>query len=212
MSTSPTRSRGRCRRARARCSSSTRRRGSRRRRSRTRTSRSRTSSRSSRSRTRSTCRRPIPTRPRSEVADLLGDDPGSRAAHLGEDRATASTDVLDAIVERIPPPAGDPMRRRARSSSTRPTTSTAAWSRSSGSWTASSSRGDALRAMAHGHASSTPRSSASSRRRCAPSTSSTAGEVGYVVTGLKDVSELRVGDTLTSGRGLRPSRCPATRT
>jgi GTP-binding protein LepA len=28
-----------------------------------------------------------------------------------------------------------------------------------------------------------------------------AGEVGYVITGLKDVSELRVGDTLTSDRG-----------
>ena len=27
-----------------------------------------------------------------------------------------------------------------------------------------------------------------------------AGEVGYVITGLKDVSELRVGDTLTSDR------------
>src|SRR5476649_2909304 len=28
-----------------------------------------------------------------------------------------------------------------------------------------------------------------------------AGEVGYVITGLKEVSELRVGDTLTSERG-----------
>ena len=30
-----------------------------------------------------------------------------------------------------------------------------------------------------------------------------AGEVGYVITGLKEVSELRVGDTLTSERGRR---------
>src|SRR5437016_8106627 len=28
----------------------------------------------------------------------------------------------------------------------------------------------------------------------------TAGEVGYVITGLKDVSELRVGDTLTTDK------------
>ena len=28
-----------------------------------------------------------------------------------------------------------------------------------------------------------------------------AGEVGYVVTGLKDVSRLRVGDTLTTRKG-----------
>ena len=33
-----------------------------------------------------------------------------------------------------------------------------------------------------------------------------AGEVGYVVTGLKDVSRLRVGDTLTSRR--RPAAAP----
>ena len=38
-----------------------------------------------------------------------------------------------------------------------------------------------------------------------------AGEVGYVITGLKDVSLLRVGDTLTSGRAREPRRCPATR-
>src|SRR5262249_14127186 len=31
-----------------------------------------------------------------------------------------------------------------------------------------------------------------------PAESLVAGEVGYVVTGLKDVSELRVGDTITS--------------
>ena len=40
-----------------------------------------------------------------------------------------------------------------------------------------------------------------------------AGEVGYVITGLKDVSQLRVGDTLTTReRRRRPSRCRATRT
>ena len=39
-----------------------------------------------------------------------------------------------------------------------------------------------------------------------------AGEVGYVITGLKDVARLRVGDTLTSQERPRPDRCPATRT
>ena len=40
-----------------------------------------------------------------------------------------------------------------------------------------------------------------------------AGEVGYVVTGLKDVSRLRVGDTLTTRRGgAAARRCRATRT
>ena len=41
----------------------------------------------------------------------------------------------------------------------------------------------------------------------------TAGEVGYVITGLKDVSELRVGDTLTDReKPAAQRRCPATRT
>ena len=39
-----------------------------------------------------------------------------------------------------------------------------------------------------------------------PSDALAAGEVGYVITGLKDVSELRVGDTLTSER--RPAAEP----
>ena len=39
-----------------------------------------------------------------------------------------------------------------------------------------------------------------------------AGEVGYVITGLKDVSKLRVGDTLTNERRPPRSRCRATRT
>ena len=38
-----------------------------------------------------------------------------------------------------------------------------------------------------------------------------AGEVGYLITGIKDVSQLRVGDTLTTQPPpARPSRCPAT--
>ena len=37
-----------------------------------------------------------------------------------------------------------------------------------------------------------------------------AGEVGYVITGIKDVAKLRVGDTLTAARRRRrPRRCPA---
>ncbi len=40
-----------------------------------------------------------------------------------------------------------------------------------------------------------------------------AGEVGYIITGLKDVSELKVGDTLTTARRtVPPSRCRATST
>ena len=53
---------------------------------------------------------------------------------------------------------------------------------------------------------STPRRSESCRPLARPSSRSSAGEVGYVITGLKDVSRLRVGDTLTSRR--RPAAGP----
>ena len=56
-----------------------------------------------------------------------------------------------------------------------------------------------------GHASSTPRSSASCRPRAQPVRALVAGEVGYVITGLKDVSALRVGDTLTTRQRRGPA-------
>ena len=37
-----------------------------------------------------------------------------------------------------------------------------------------------------------------------------AGEVGYVITGIKDVTQLRVGDTLTTARGRAPAAAGAT--
>ena len=43
-----------------------------------------------------------------------------------------------------------------------------------------------------------------------PAAGMSAGEVGYVITGIKDVTRLRVGDTLTSRGAPRPRRCPAT--
>ena len=46
------------------------------------------------------------------------------------------------------------------------------------------------------------------RRSCDRSTALSAGEVGYVITGLKEVSELRVGDTLTAEHGRRAEPLP----
>jgi GTP-binding protein LepA len=106
-------------------------------------------------------------------------------------------DVLDAIVERVPPPAGDPdaaPRALVFDSSYDQYRGVVAFVRVvDGSF----SRREALQTMATG-----TRFDAEELGFFSPTMSPvpalSAGEVGYVITGLKDVSLLRVGDTLTS--------------
>ena len=104
-----------------------------------------------------------------------------RAAHLGEDRRRASTTVLDAIIERIPAPTGDPdgacararlrlvvrpvpRRRRVRPRRRR----------------RASDRASALRAMAQGTRFEAEELGFLSPHDDARSKRSSAGEVGYV--------------------------------
>ena len=114
-------------------------------------------------------------------------------------------DVLDAIVEHIPSPAGDleaPPRALIFDSSYDQYRGVVAFVRVvDGSFATR----EPLRAMALGtqfEAQELGFFSPTLR----PSDTLAAGEVGYVITGLKDVSELRVGDTLTSER--RPAGQP----
>ena len=97
-----------------------------------------------------------------EVADLLGDDP-ARVLRISAKTGGGVADVLDAIVERVPPPDGDPGRRaHVPSSSTPRTTNTAEWSPSSASSTASFRRASRCARWPRTPVS-TPRSSAFSR-------------------------------------------------
>ena len=81
-------------------------------------------------------------------------------------------------------------------------------------------KGEAIRAMATGTEADIDDIGFFSPQMM-PTDQLAAGEVGYLITGLKDVTQLRVGDTLTtrartSGPGSRtaaakrPRRCPAT--
>jgi GTP-binding protein LepA len=105
--------------------------------------------------------------------------------------------VLDAIVERMPPPAGDsaaPARALVFDSSYDQYRGVVAFVRMvDGSF---SSR-EELRMMATGTRFDAEELGFFSPTMT-PAATLSAGEVGYVVTGLKDVSRLRVGDTLTS--------------
>ena len=147
----------------------------------------------------------------AELARAPRRDARARPPHLGEDgrrrRATCSTRSSSASRRR---PATR-TRPRARSSSTPRTTSTAASSPSSASSTGASRRASRCVAMAQGTTFEAEELGVISPART-PVPSLGAGEVGYVITGLKDVSRLRVGDTLTSRERRAASRSPATRT
>nr|MDQ4030123.1 translation elongation factor 4 [Actinomycetota bacterium] len=140
----------------------------------------------------------------AEVADLLG---GSAvdALRISAKTGEGVADVLDAIVARVPPPAGDPEappRALIFDSSYDQYRGVVAFVRVvDGEFRTR----DAVRAMALGTEFEVEELGFLSPTR-QPINALVAGEVGYVITGLKDVSRLRVGDTLTARR--RPASGP----
>src|SRR5436309_2199245 len=139
-----------------------------------------------------------------ELADLIGDTP-EHVLRISAKTGQGVEDVLDAIVERIPSPAGDPdapARALIFDSSYDQYRGVVAFVRVvDGRF----SPREPLRAMALGTRFEAEELGFFSPTRSAASTLE-AGEVGYVITGLKDVSRLRVGDTITSER--RPAAEP----
>jgi GTP-binding protein LepA len=140
----------------------------------------------------------------ADVADLVGEDP-DRVLRISAKTGEGVAEVLDAIVERIPPPAGDsdsPARALVFDSSYDQYRGVVAFVRVvDGRFR----RRERVRAMAEGtrfEAEELGFFSPTMR----PVETLEAGEVGYLITGLKDVSRLRVGDTLTSE--TRPAAAP----
>ncbi len=137
-----------------------------------------------------------PERASVEVADLLGDDP-AKVVRISAKTGQNVGDVLDAIVERVPAPGGDPAappRALVFDSSYDQYRGVLAFVRVvDGSF----SQREALQTMATGTRFDAEELGFFSPTMT-PVESLSAGEVGYVVTGLKDVSRLRVGDTITS--------------
>jgi GTP-binding protein LepA len=132
----------------------------------------------------------------AELAELVGEDP-DRIIRLSAKTGEGVEAVLDAVVERIPPPSGDPgapARALVFDSSYDQYRGVVAFVRMvDGAF----SPREPLRAMAAGTRFEAEELGFFSPVRT-PSETLAAGEVGYVITGLKDVSRLRVGDTLTS--------------
>ncbi len=131
-----------------------------------------------------------------ELAELVGEG-RERVLAISAKTGQGVAEVLDAVIERIPPPAGDPAgppRALIFDSSYDQYRGVVAFVRVvDGAFR----RGDQLLAMQLG-----TRFQAEELGFFAPALAPcqelAAGEVGYLVTGLKDVSRLRVGDTVTS--------------
>jgi GTP-binding protein LepA len=134
----------------------------------------------------------------AELAELVGGKPED-VLRISAKTGAGVAEVLDAIVERIPPPSGDPAaapRALVFDSSYDQYRGVVAFVRMvDGAF----APGEPLRAMAQGTRFESEEVGFFSPTMKASETLG-AGEVGYVITGLKDVSRLRVGDTLTSER------------
>ncbi len=137
-----------------------------------------------------------PGRVAEEIADLIG-EPADDVRQISAKTGQGVTEVLDELIERVPPPAGDPdapPRALIFDSEFDQYRGVIAYIRVvDGTFT----KGEAIRAMQAGTNAEiddigffTP--------AMTPVKALGPGEVGYLITGIKDVSVLRVGDTLTS--------------
>ena len=131
-----------------------------------------------------------------QLAELLGDDPAN-VLRISAKTGSGVEAVLDAVIARIPAPAGEPAapaRALIFDSSYDQYRGVVAFVRVvDGAF----SPREELRTMALGTRFEAQELGAMSPAMT-PLEQLAAGEVGYVVTGLKEVSELRVGDTLTA--------------
>jgi GTP-binding protein LepA len=142
----------------------------------------------------------------AEVADLVGDD-AENVLRISAKTGLGVEAVLDAIVDRIPAPEGDPdapARALIFDSSYDQYRGVVAFVRVvDGRFETR----DALRAMAQGTRFEAEELGFLTPDRH-PVKALVAGEVGYVITGLKDVSKLGVGDTLTAEKRLAAEPLP----
>jgi GTP-binding protein LepA len=134
----------------------------------------------------------------AEVAELIGDD-ADHVLRISAKTGQGVEAVLDAVIERIPAPSGDPAapgRALIFDSSYDQYRGVVAFVRVvDGVF----ETGEPVHAMATGTRFDAEEIGYMGPVRV-PTRQLGAGEVGYVITGLKDVSRLRVGDTLTQRR------------
>jgi GTP-binding protein LepA len=154
-----------------------------------------------------------PERVAGEVGELIGEPPEGILKISGK-TGEGVGEVLEELIARVPPPSGDPdgpARALIFDSEFDQYRGVIAYIRVvDGVF----KKGEAIRAMATGTEADIDDIGVFSPQMM-PTDQLAAGEVGYLITGLKDVTQLRVGDTLTtrtrtSGPGSRTAGVEAT--
>ena len=137
-----------------------------------------------------------PVRVAGEITELLGDSP-DEVIRMSAKTGEGITEVLEAIVSKIPPPEGDPdapARALIFDSEFDQYRGVVAYLRVVDGVLR---KNDAIKAMQTGTQAEID-DIGFFGPRMTPVPELRAGEVGYVITGIKDVSLLRVGDTITT--------------
>jgi GTP-binding protein LepA len=132
---------------------------------------------------------------RRELAELVGVEPDEILAVSGK-TGQGVTQLLERVIERVPPPSGDPnarLRALIFDSSFDPYRGVVAYVRVFDGALPSRSK---VRFMATGIDSDAEEAGVFAPE-ATPVPTLDAGEVGYLVTGLKDVHQVKVGDTVT---------------
>jgi GTP-binding protein LepA len=150
-----------------------------------------------------------PERVAGEIGELLGEDPDA-VIRLSAKTGEGVTELLEALVERIQPPEGDsaaPARALIFDSEFDQYRGVIAYVRVVHG---ALRKGDAILAMQAGTQADID-DIGFFGPEMTPVDVLHAGEVGYVITGIKDVSQLRVGDTLTTKAGAASEPLPGYR-
>jgi GTP-binding protein LepA len=150
-----------------------------------------------------------PERVAGEVSELIGEPPES-ILRISAKTGEGVPEVLQALVTRVPPPAGDPeeaSRALIFDSEFDQYRGVIAYVRVVDGLFAKSEPIRAMAAATHADIDDIGFFSP----QMMPTDQLAAGEVGYMITGIKDVSQLRVGDTLTSRAGGASEALPGYR-
>ncbi|HYH27483.1 MAG TPA: translation elongation factor 4 [Actinomycetota bacterium] len=144
-----------------------------------------------------------------EIAELTGEDP-DRVLRVSAKTGEGIPELLDALIERVPPPSGDPdgpARALIFDSAYDPYRGVIAYVRVVDGRLPARTR---VRMLATG-VDADPEELGVMAPDPSPTRELTAGEVGYLVTGVKDVRQAQVGDTVTVSSKTLPDPLPGYR-